>query len=621
VHSSTAAAALGSAAKPNLAKRTNNKPKRLRRMIRGAQRGSVLLRNAAAASPGGRCVGVGKGYPVAAARLGIVTRPAAQQQSKWAFGSRAGQARFMSAAPDSLSEKKEEPKPEGFFKRVMGKESCVASPDYTNRWAMVAPAFFTHMCIGSPWAWSVLSGTLSRELGVVSSAAGDWSMAEATFPLSIVFALQGIAAAVGGKWALDVGPRLSMSIASLCFGGGMMLGGLGVEYHSLPLVYAGYGLIGGTGVGLAYTPPVQTLISWFPDKRGLASGLTIAGFGSGALVFTPLINSLMEKFSKMPEYLGTADQVATVMKGGQMFADTASGMVEVVSVNAAEMARLPYDLAEGLYVVGSGSTGAAAGLGICGALYGAVMLTASMVIKSPAPGYKVPGLDAGPSTEAAVKAPVVQNNVNPTMAMKTPQFYALSTTFFCVACGGIGLFSVAKPMMGEVFSSTLPTLVTAGFASLYVQVLAAGNLGGRIGWAAFSDKFGRKLTFNMFCLGSIPLYLAVPYTVQQVVGTASAVPLGMFVGSTLVAITFMGGVYAILPAYEADLFGPKYVGPIHGRVLLASSAAALAGPSILLSLRSKSEISAIHDLIAKVDPARFQQVFSAGVEDAQALIE
>lgn len=94
-------------------------------MIRGAQRGSILLRNAAAASPGGRCVGVGKGYPVAAARLGIVTRPAAQQQSKWAFGSRAGQARFMSAAPDSLSEKKEEPKPEGFFKRVMGKESCV----------------------------------------------------------------------------------------------------------------------------------------------------------------------------------------------------------------------------------------------------------------------------------------------------------------------------------------------------------------------------------------------------------------------------------------------------------------------------------------------------------------
>ncbi|CAM9419845.1 unnamed protein product [Sphacelaria rigidula] len=582
-------------------------------MLRSARAGSIFLRNITAAGP--RCRRVDNAGSAAISRVG------ATHAAPHSF---VGQhVRFLSAAPGSVDEGKDGAEPQGFM-RMMGKDSCVAAPDYTNRWAMVAPAFLTHMCIGSPWAWSVMSGTLTREMGVVASAASDWSMAEATIPLSIVFALQGIAAALGGKWALDVGPRLSMAVASVCFGGGMMLGGLGVEYHSLPLVYGGYGLMGGTGVGLAYTPPVQTLISWFPDKKGLASGLTIAGFGSGALVFTPLVNTLMDKFSKMPTYLGKMDEVSTMMKDGKMFAETASGLAEVVSVNAAELSRLPYDIAEGVYVVGTGSTGAAASLGVCGALYGALMLTSSMAIRTPHPDYKVPGLvdDTAKDEPSTIRScPLAQNNVTPAMAMKTPQFYGLATTFFCVACGGMGLFSVAKPMMGEVFSSTLPTLVTASFASLYVQVLAAGNLGGRIGWAAFSDKFGRKPTFNMFCLGSIPLYLAVPYTVQQVVETGSSVPLGMFVGSTLVAITFMGGVYAILPAYEADLFGPKYVGPIHGRVLLASSAAALAGPSILLSLRSRSEVSAIHDLVSKVDPARFQQVFHAGVEEAQALID
>jgi hypothetical protein len=190
-------------------------------------------------------------------------------------------------------------KPQGFLSRLLSREASVASPEFTNRWAMVVPAFVTHMCIGSPWAWSVLSGTLSREIGVAGAAAADWSMAEATLPLSIVFAMQGISAAVGGTWAMRVGPRAAMTAASACFGGGLIIGGIGIDMHSLPLMYAGYGLLGGTGVGLAYTPPVQALISWFPDKKGLASGLTIAGFGSGALVFTPLINNLMAKFAKV----------------------------------------------------------------------------------------------------------------------------------------------------------------------------------------------------------------------------------------------------------------------------------------------------------------------------------
>ncbi|CAM9966413.1 unnamed protein product [Scytosiphon promiscuus] len=596
-------------------------------MLRGAQKSSALLRSAAAAA-GSRSRCASAVFPAAAdARAGFVARPRLQSSShQGGFGSASGQARWMSAAaPGAADDKKDEPKPaaQGYFSKLMSKESCVASPDFTNRWAMVAPAFLTHMCIGSPWAWSVVSGTISNELGIVSSAAGDWSMAEATLPMSIVFATLGVGAALGGTWAYKVGPRLSMSVASVCFGGGVMLGGLGVNYHSLPLLYAGYGVLAGAGLGLAYTPPIQALMSWFPDKRALASGLTIAGFGSGALVFAPLVNALMEKFSKMPTYLGPMDQVTTVMDEGKMFAKTATGLVEVVSVNAAELARLPYDLAEGVYVVGTGSTGAAAALGVCaGALYSAIMLTSAMTIKTPAPGYKVPGLDAGPSTSTEEKKPAVENNVTPDVAMKTAQFAGLSVTNFLVGCCGFGLFSVAKPMMGEVFSSTLPALVTASFASAYVQVLALANLGGRIGWAAFSDKFGRRTTFHLFTFGSVPLYLASPTIVSKVVETASAVPLSMFIGSTFIAITFMGGVYAVLPAYEADLFaGTKYVGPIHGRLMASTSLAALMGPSFMLHLRSMSETTAMNDLLSKVDPVRFQETFSTRLEDAQMLID
>lgn len=136
---------------------------------------------------------------------------------------------------------------------------------------MVIPAFATHMCIGSPWGWSVMSGPLSRELGVAASSALDWSFSETTLPLSITFAMQGITAALGGKWQMKVGPRKAMFVAGLCFGGGLMLGGLGVALHSLPLLYAGYGLLGGTGVGLGYTPPVQALIQWFPDRKVMHS--------------------------------------------------------------------------------------------------------------------------------------------------------------------------------------------------------------------------------------------------------------------------------------------------------------------------------------------------------------
>ncbi len=478
------------------------------------------------------------------------------------------------------------------------------SPDF-NRWTVIAPAFLAHMCIGSPYAWSVMSDPISKTLGVVASSPTDWSLFECTLPLSLVFAFQGLAAAFLGSWAMRAGPRASMTVSSLCFGGGLMLGGLGVHLHSLPLLYASYGVMGGAGVGLAYTPPIHTVISWFPDKRGLASGLTIAGFGSGALVFTSLANQLMAYFSKAPMYL-TGDVVTKVVDG-KLLASLGEGTIEVVRATAAELAPLPFEgLSEGLYVVGTGSTGAAESLAVCGAIYSTVILGSAFAIRTPPPGYRPAGWeppipkalngdDPGEVDEPEQKS-VTANNV-----LRTPQFYLLGTTFVCIASGGIGLMSVAKPMLGEIFSSVLPAVVTGAFTSQYIQVLAVGNLGGRIGWAALSDAIGRRPVFNIFVIGSALLYLSMPHVVHQVAETGSTLMLYSFMGATAACISIMGGTYALLPAYESDLFGSKYVGPIHGRILLFGSIAALAGPSAIHKLRSSSESVAIQGLLTEVE--------------------
>jgi len=320
-------------------------------------------------------------------------------------------------------------------------------------------------------------------------------------------------------------------------------------------------------------------MQWYSDKKGFASGLTIAGIGSGALVFAPAAQALMKYFAKLPEYLGPAEAFVTKSIDGKLFALVDDKLIEVVLAGKAELAKLPYVLSEGFYVVGSGSTGAAEALAFMGATYFSIMLTSALVMKKPHPSYQPPSALATSGAQKPVVAPVADVSLEDTMKM--PQFHLLGVTFFCVATGGMGLLSVAKPMMSEVFSAVLPAIVTSAFAGKFILMLSGGNLGGRLGWAAVSDVIGRKNTFYIFTLTSVPLYLGLPHIVDYVISSGSIVPLYGFIGSTVLAVSIMGGVFAILPAYEADLFGTKFIGPIHGRMLLYSSMAAIAGDAML----------------------------------------
>jgi MFS family permease len=363
----------------------------------------------------------------------------------------------------------------GWLEKLFGLESNVASENFKSRWLMVLPAFATHICIGSPYAWSIMADMLTREYGFVLPAASDWSLMQAAFPLSIVFVLHGISGSLVGKWQIKVGARKTMQAAAFAFGGGLLLGAAGIHLHSLPLLYCGYGILAGTGIGLGYTPPVQTLMQWFPDKKGIASGLTIAGFGSGALLFTPCVQYLSKMFAKMPTYLGPAKDYLTQTIDGKLFASVNGAFIEVVNASAAELSKIPYTLPEGLYIVGSGSSGAAEALAVMGAAYFTLMTAAALTMRKPHPSYTVATNTSSSSGSNAVSAVVPDISVE--QAMRSPQFYLLGTSFFCLATGGMGLFSVAKPMMSEIFSSVLPAVVTSAFASKFVLMLSGGNLG------------------------------------------------------------------------------------------------------------------------------------------------
>ncbi len=360
-------------------------------------------------------------------------------------------------------------------------------------------------------------------------------------------------------------------------------------------------------------PPIQALLEWFPDRRGLASGAVISGFGCGALVFSPAVSHLSTAFASQPTYLGAA--IDTITHEGRFF--TVDGGLEVVHASAMELANLPYSgLQEGFYLVGSGNTGVPAALTALGVIYMAAIACCTAAIRRPPPGYLPPGFI---QSDTAVS----NSSVHVDTVMKTPQFYLMFGTAVLLGTGGMGLIAVAKPMVSEIFSAALPAVVTPSFASAYLLALAGGNLFGRLLWAAASDKIGRRNMFHIFAVGNAVTFAAMPTLIEGAVTSSpsSSLYLGAFCASSVATLSVMGGTYACMPAYEADLWGPKYVQAIHGYFLVAPSVATIVGPAVLLNLRRRAEDRAMAELLSLVDPVKFKDAFGAGIDSAGALAE
>lgn len=330
---------------------------------------------------------------------------------------------------------------------LLSRERIVAAPGY-NRWLVPPTALALHLCIGQAYAFSVFKLPLTKVLGVTASAPGDWTQTQLawTFTLAIVFL--GLSAATFGKWLERVGPRKSGVTAAVCWGSGFLIAALAIKLHQLWLLYLGYGIIGGCGLGLGYITPVSTLIKWFPDRRGMATGLAIMGFGGGAMIASPLSQMLMEHY-KSATSVGVFETFLTL-----------------------------------------------------GVVYFAVMLVGAFGIRVPPTDWKPAGW-----VPPAAAAKTSGFHVKIADAVRTPQFYCLWAVLFLNVTAGIGILEQAAPMIQEMFSGT----VTASAASGFVGLLSLFNMGGRFFWSSMSDKLGRKLTYAIFfALGAL-LYFLLPH--------------------------------------------------------------------------------------------------------------
>ena len=499
----------------------------------------------------------------------------------------------------------------------LSKERIIASPDY-NRWRVPVASVAIHLCIGSVYAWSIYNPSLTRVYGVVASAGDDWSLSEVVWVFTVAIVFLGLAAAFAGKWLESVGPRKVGVVAACCWGGGYLVGGVGIMTHQLWLLYLGYGVIGGCGLGLGYVSPVSTLIRWFPDRRGMAAGMAIMGFGGGAMIGTPLKEFFIRLFYRAPEYLGTVDQVSLVTEAGRRFVEISGALQEVVIIGAAEVRNLTIPGPEGVYVVNTGAAGVAETFLILGVVYLIVMLFAAFSYRIPAGDWKPQGWVEPSEKERG--ALISAKNVDIDQALKTPQFYQLWIVLCLNVTAGIGVLGVARTMITEIFGSSLPQVVDTSFAATYVVMISAFNMVGRFIWASASDYVGRRNTYWIFFVLGIVLYLSIPIAAAQVSVNPSVVWLVYFYAATMIIFTMYGGGFATIPAYLADIFGAKYVGGIHGRLLTAWSTAGVLGPLAITSLRESSVNSAINDLVLIIDPAAFQIQFGAGVDQLELLV-
>jgi len=502
---------------------------------------------------------------------------------------------------------------------LLSKERIVAPADF-NRWLITPAALGIHLCIGSVYAWSLFNSALIKRVGVVTSAADDWTLKSVVWVFTVAIVFLGLSAAIAGKWLEKVGPRVVGLVSTACWSGGFLLGGIGIVSGQLWLLYLGYGVIGGCGLGLGYVSPVSTLIRWFPDRRGMATGIAIMGFGGGAMLAKPMIGGLLKFYYCAADYLGPVEQVKLVTQGGRRLAELGGSLREVVVVGANDIAAMVEPGREGVYLVGTGSIGVAETFFTLAAIYFVIMLCAAFAYRVPAAGWRPADWEPPPENDSHGKM-ITRHDVDIDEALKTPQFYQLWIVLCFNVTAGIGVLAVAQTMITEIFGSTLPGIVDAEFAATYVLMISLFNMLGRFIWASASDYLGRRLTYWIFFSLGIALYCSIPYIAAQVSVSPGVLWLVLFYAATLLIFTMYGGGFATIPAYLSDMFGTRYVGGIHGRLLTAWSTAGVLGPLAITSLRENAVGRAVRDLVSRIDPGRFEATFGAGSQHLDALVK
>lgn len=434
----------------------------------------------------------------------------------------------------------------GFLERAR----TVAGPGF-NRWLVPPAALAIHLCIGMAYGFSVFWLPLSKAIGIAAPAkcavdstllgrlvttSCDWQVSDLLVMYTLFFVFLGSSAAIWGGWLERAGPRKAGVVATLCWCGGLLISAAGVYLHQLWMMWLGSGVIGGIGLGLGYISPVSTLIKWFPDRRGMATGMAIMGFGGGALIGAPLAEKLMAQF-RTPEHVGV----------WQTFC-------------------------------------------VMAAIYTVFMLSGAF-------GYRVPPNNWAPegwTAPISKSALITTRNVHLQDAHKTPQFWLIWTVLCLNVSAGIGVLGLASPMLQEIFGGALISQpgvklaaldpagkqAVAAIAAGFVGLLSLFNIGGRFFWASFSDKIGRKLTYATFFALGIALYAGAPFAA----GIGSK---GLFVTMICVIVSMYGGGFATVPAYLADVFGTQFVGAIHGRLLTAWSTAGVLGPIVIGQIRDQ----------------------------------
>ncbi|MBC8302267.1 MAG: OFA family MFS transporter [Pelagibacterales bacterium] len=499
---------------------------------------------------------------------------------------------------------------------IFSKDRIIANHDF-NRWLIPPASIGIHLCIGSVYAWSIFNPALTKSLGVVVSSANDWSLSEVVWIFSVAIVSLGLAAAFAGKWLEEVGPRLVGFVAACLWGGGFLIGSIGVFTHQLWLIYIGYGVFGGFGLGLGYVSPVSTLIRWFPDRRGMATGMAIMGFGGGAMIGAPLISFLLDLYYQAPVFLGNVNELTLQTINGIRYANIDGILNEVVVASNSDVANLAQSHKPGVYLVGTGDTGAGMTFITLGLAYFFIMTIASFGYRIPPENWKPKNWD---QTKVKNNSLVTDKHVHIDQSLKTPQFYMLWIVLCFNVTAGIGVLGVAKTMMTEIFSTALPTIVDNAFAATYVLMISVFNMIGRFFWASTSDYIGRKNTYYIFFILGILLYLSIPYSASQMSINPNVTLLVYFYAATMIIFTMYGGGFATIPAYLADIFGTRYVGGIHGRLLTAWSTAGILGPLAITSLRSNSINNAMEQLATKVDPLKFNEKFGASIENFNQLV-